>query len=292
MSVVSKLTFIPFIPRYTDSDAAPQTYHSDRDSFRGELRGGLNTRFAAGIAGMGLPYSKEKYARIVVWCLGLLLDGWPAHIPFMNLSDIKGAIATLHGTLRFIPAPPDIRQRALQDPEGVLPHVMAAAKLLPLPLAIPVLKFSQSRFRDLTSSHGSPASTRAHLPVPDAAEELVLDPDSLEPILTAPLSPSSLGQPRERRQRCDVNKARHRPVSNPDGKPMRARKVGALTSNFVLDQPARPTTAAHKVLKPLDRLGGYVAPGRDDGEADEIESFSDSEDESERRNWAKRRRYS
>ncbi|KAM5535090.1 hypothetical protein V8D89_011176 [Ganoderma adspersum] len=262
MSVVSKLTFIHFIPRYTDSDAAPQTYHSDRDSFRGELRGGLNTRFAAGIAGMGLPYSKEK----------------------------------------FIPAPPDIRQRALQDPEGVLPHVMAAAKLLPLPLAIPVLKFSQSRFRDLTSSHGSPASTRAHLPVPDAAEELVLDPDSLEPILTAPLSPSSLGQPRERRQRRDVNKARHRPVSNPDGKPMRARKVGALTSNFVLDQPARPTTAAHKVLKPLselrlpvivsDRLGGYVAPGRDDGEADEIESFSDSEDESERRNWAKRRRYS
>ena len=45
MSVVSKLTFIPFTPHYTDNDAAPQTYHSDRDSFRGELRGGLNTNF-------------------------------------------------------------------------------------------------------------------------------------------------------------------------------------------------------------------------------------------------------
>ncbi|KAM5530059.1 hypothetical protein V8D89_008790 [Ganoderma adspersum] len=269
---------------------------------------------------MGLPYSKEKYARIVVWCLGLLLDGWPAHIPFTNLSDIKGGIAPLRllrdllrdRTLKFIPAPHDVQQRALHDPDSVLPHVMAAAKLPPLPRTIPILKFSESRFRNLVASRGhvapltrqQPASTPAHVLVPTstAAEQRVLHPDTLEPILTAPLGPGSSRQTRQRRQRCDVNKARHRPVSNPEGKPIRARKVGALTSNFVLDQPQGPgpSTAPRKVMKPLsehrlpvmvnDHLGGYVTLGRDDGEVDEIESFSDSEGESERRIRAKRQR--
>ena len=45
MSVVSKLTFIPFTPPSTDSDSAIQTYHSLRDMFRGELRGGIDTMF-------------------------------------------------------------------------------------------------------------------------------------------------------------------------------------------------------------------------------------------------------
>ncbi|KAM5530351.1 hypothetical protein V8D89_015992 [Ganoderma adspersum] len=320
MSVVSKLTFIPFTPHYTDNDAGPQTYQSNRDSFRGELRGGLNTKFAlaAGIAQMCLPYSKERYARIVVWCLGLLLDGWPAHIPFMNLSDIKGGIAPLRllrdllrdGTLKFIPVPPDVRQRALHDPDSVLPHVMATAKLPPLPRTLPVLKVSESRFHDLIAPRArisrlalrQSVSTCMQIPVPSLAQEHVLDPNTLEPILTAPLGPSSSSQPRERRQRCDINKARHRPISNPEGKPMRARKIGALTSNFVLDRPTRPAPTQGRVLKPLselrlpvmvdDRLGGYVAPGRDNGDVDEIESFSDSEDESERRNRAKRRRFS
>ena len=270
---------------------------------------------------MCLPYSKERYARIVVWCLGLLLDGWPAHIPFMNLSEIKGGIAPLRllrdllreGTLKFVPAPPDVRQRALHDPESVLPHVLAAAKFPPLSRTIPVLKFSESRFRDLTASCGRvqpleyrhPVSTRAHTPVfvPAPAEERILHPHTLEPVLTAPLGPSSSSQPCERRQRCDVNRARHRPVSNPEGKPMRARKIGALTSRFVLDTPTRPAAEPRKVLKLLselrlpvmvdDQLGGCVELARDDGESDEIESFSDSEDESgERGNRAKRRRCS
>ena len=269
---------------------------------------------------MRLPYSKEKYARIVVWCLGLLLDGWPAHIPFMNLSEIKGGTTPLRllrdllrdGTLKFVPAPPEIRQRALHDPESVLPHILAAAKFPPLPHTIPVLKFSESRFRDLTAPRGRvqplayryPVSTRTHTPVlaPAPAEERVLHPHTLEPVLTAPLGPSSSSQPRERRQRCDINRARHRPVSNPEGKPMRARKIGPLTSRFVLDTPTRPAAQPRKVLKPLselrlpvmvdDQLGGCVEMGRDEGESDEIEPFSDSEDESGRWNRVKRRRCS
>ncbi|KAM5533050.1 hypothetical protein V8D89_013268 [Ganoderma adspersum] len=300
MFVVSKLTFIPFTPHYTDSDTAPQTYHSDRDSFRGELRGGLNTNFAAGIARIRLLYSKEKYARIVVWCLCLLLDGWPAHIPFTNLSDIKRGIASLRlrrdllrdGTLKFIPTPPDVRQCALHNPESVPPHVMTAAKLPPLPPTIP----------PLVCQH--PVSTRTRTPVraPVQAEERVLHPHTLEPVLPVPLSLESSIQSRQRRQRCDLNKARHRPVSNPEGKPIRARKVGALTSNFVLDRPTRPAAAQGRVLKPLselqltvmvsDHLGGYVAVARDDAEVDGIEPFSDPEDESERRNRAKQPRCS
>ncbi len=95
----------------------------------------------------------------------MLLDGCPAHVPFTNLSNIKGGIASLRllrdllrdGKLKFIPAPPDIRQRALHDPESVLPHVMSAAKLPPLPLTITTLKFSESHFCDLMAPRGKVA---------------------------------------------------------------------------------------------------------------------------------------
>ncbi|KAI1783343.1 hypothetical protein LXA43DRAFT_850883, partial [Ganoderma leucocontextum] len=63
-----------------------------------------------GMLSVHMHYSKEKYARIVVWCLGVLLDGWPWYIPFTNLSDIMGGAASLRllrdlmrdGTLKFI----------------------------------------------------------------------------------------------------------------------------------------------------------------------------------------------
>ena len=81
---------------------------------------------------------------------------------------------------------------------------------------------------------------------------------------------------------------------------MRARKVGVLTSDCVLDRRARPSYAKGRVLKPLselrlpvmvsDHLGGYDLLGGDEAEADDIESFSDSDGEGERRNRAKRRR--
>ena len=45
MSVVSKLMFVPFTPYSTDTDTVPHVYQSNRDTFRGEVRGGLNTMF-------------------------------------------------------------------------------------------------------------------------------------------------------------------------------------------------------------------------------------------------------
>ncbi|KAI1786172.1 hypothetical protein LXA43DRAFT_871508, partial [Ganoderma leucocontextum] len=63
-----------------------------------------------GIPDLSMHYSEEKYARIVVWCLGVMLDGWPWYLPFANLSSIKGGAAPLRllrdllrdGTLKFV----------------------------------------------------------------------------------------------------------------------------------------------------------------------------------------------
>ncbi len=270
-----------------------------------------------------MHYSNEKYARLLVWCLGIILDGWPWYIPFANLSDIKGGARTLRvltdllhdSTLKFIPAPPDVRQRALHDPESVLPHVMSAAKLPPLRLTLQPLKYSPERFRDLASHCGFtippsrrlPASAQTSLHAPAEkhvlhapAEEHVLHPDNLEPVLLLPIDPDSSRPHRERRQRTDINRARHRPVSNPEGKPLRARKVGALTSHFALDRPSVASTSRHRTMKPLsehrmpvlvsDDLGAYITVGRGESEVEDIESFSDSEDESVGQHQAKRRR--
>lgn len=249
---------------------------------------------------MSMCYTAEEYARIIVWCLGWILDGWPYHIPFTNLSNIKGGVRPLRilwelwqdGTLRFVRAPHDVRERALHDPESVLPHVMAAAALPPLPRMLSPPKFTLSRFQDLL-----PRSARVALPAPRTrtmsappvrsqaplvAEELVLHPNNLEPILSMPLGPGSARPPHERRQRCDVNKARHRPT----GKKSHSRKVGPLTSRYVLDIPSAPSTSSkRKAIKPLsehrlplmvdESLGDYVGGRCEEAEIEDIESFSD-----------------
>ncbi|KAM5536720.1 hypothetical protein V8D89_009650 [Ganoderma adspersum] len=306
MPAASKLTFVPFTPR--DIGLLRNVYRSERDILRGDLRGAIRAMLVlvTGIFSVQMCYTAEEYARFIVWCLGWLLDGWPPDIPFANLSDIKGGIRTLRilrdlhqaGKLKFIRAPPDVRARALHDPESVLPHVMAAAALPPLPLTLHPLRFDISRFQDLLprpqlaapSSSSSPSHTKptpkreqAHPRAP--AHELVLHPDNLEPILAMPLGPDA---PRyhERRQRCDFNKARLRPVS---GRKPYARKVGVLTSSYALDAPGRAgvQSAGGKALKPLselplplmvdDHLGGYVAVRGEDSEPEEIESYSDAD---------------
>ncbi|KAM5533250.1 hypothetical protein V8D89_013115 [Ganoderma adspersum] len=319
MPAASKLTFVPFTPR---DIGLPRTVHrSERDILRGDLRGAIRTMLvlATGILSIQMCYTAEEYARFIVWCLGWLLDGWPYNIPFANLSDIKGGVRPLRilrdlhraGTLKFVRAPPDVRQRALHDPDSVLPHVIAAAALPPppRPLTLRPPKFDLSRFQDLlprtqpaapsfsssstsssSSTHANPVPERAH-PRP-SAHELVLHPDNLEPVLARPLGPDAPGH-HDRRQRCDFNKARLRPVS---GRKPYAPKVGVLTSSYVLDTPARTSvqSAGGKVLKPLselrlplmvdDHLGEYFAVRGEAEEAEEIESYSDVDVEA----WAQR----
>ncbi len=247
---------------------------------------------------MTMCYTAEEYARIIVWCLGWILDGWPYHIPFTNLSNIKGGVRPLrilwdlwqNGTLKFVRAPHDVRERALHDPESVLPHVIATAALPPLARTLSPLKFTLSRFQDLLPRSArvaprpctKPASVSTVRSQP-RAEELVLHPDNLEPILSMPLDPDSARPPHERRQHCDINKARPRP----SGKKSRSRKVGPLTSRYVLDTPSTPSakSARGKVMKPLsehrlplmvdDFIGDYVGARREEAEIEDIESYSD-----------------
>ncbi|PIL32962.1 hypothetical protein GSI_05080 [Ganoderma sinense ZZ0214-1] len=195
---------------------------------------------------MGLHHSKERYTRIAVRCLGLL-DSWLAHIPFMNLSDIKGDVATLrllrkffrNSTLRCISVAPEVHQRTLHDPESILPHVMAAAKLPPLPLTIPVLKLPESRFHDLISppkhsrlSHTNSRSlgTHTHLLglIPAPAEEHVFLPAT---------------HPRHASAVSAATSTRHAAAHlQPRRQAHASTEIGALTSNFVLDRPTCPNT--------------------------------------------------
>ncbi|EJF56045.1 hypothetical protein DICSQDRAFT_72297, partial [Dichomitus squalens LYAD-421 SS1] len=70
----------------------------------------LSAAAITGISDMCMCYSAEEYARVIIWCLGWALDGWPWHIPFTNLSNIKGGVRPLRllkdlwlsGTLRFV----------------------------------------------------------------------------------------------------------------------------------------------------------------------------------------------
>nr|VWO94674.1 Mitogen-activated protein kinase (EC [Ganoderma boninense] len=279
MSVVSKLTIIPFPSHRTDGDITPPAYQSNRDLFRA---------VATGIAGMGVRDSKEKYTRLVVWCLRLLLDGWPAHIPFTNAALPRFASCwTSYATACSRSSlQPRMSGSALTMTRRASGRTsLQPQRSLPLPLTMPVLQFSTSRLHDLVAPRGQapplmrrhPVSPPARLPapIPDAAEEHVHHPDTLEPVPTAPPDPESSCHPRERRQRRDVKAAHYCPVSNP----MRARTVGVLTSDFVLGRPAHANHGQGMVLKPLlelrrqmvvsDHLGGYgTVEGTQDAETD------------------------
>ncbi|KAI0323222.1 hypothetical protein GY45DRAFT_1216929, partial [Cubamyces sp. BRFM 1775] len=75
-----------------------------------------------GIPGVHLWYTPNKYARLVVLKHKWKLVNWPAHIPFDDISQIKGGNRVLQtllelwrsGTLRFEPA----TERDLLDAEG------------------------------------------------------------------------------------------------------------------------------------------------------------------------------
>ncbi|KAI0323583.1 hypothetical protein GY45DRAFT_1213111, partial [Cubamyces sp. BRFM 1775] len=72
-----------------------------------------------GIPGVHLWYTPGKYARLVVLKHKYKLVNWPAHIPFVDLSRIRGGTRPLEtlldlwrsNTLRFEPA----TERNLQD---------------------------------------------------------------------------------------------------------------------------------------------------------------------------------
>ncbi|PIL37733.1 hypothetical protein GSI_01427 [Ganoderma sinense ZZ0214-1] len=164
------------------------------------------------------------------------VNGWPAHVPLTNLSDIKGSITPLRlltdllhdGMLKLVPAPPDVRRRALHYPESILRSGASSS---------PNRAFATSSLHTSTSHlwhTDSGLDLRTHIFLPPPRQRNACS-------TCTPLSPSSLHpfdrSPGLNRVPCDC------PVSNPEEKPMLAQKVRALTSNFVLDRPARQTAS-------------------------------------------------
>ncbi|KAI0323614.1 hypothetical protein GY45DRAFT_1264308, partial [Cubamyces sp. BRFM 1775] len=87
------------------------------------------TEELTGIPGVHLWYTPVKYARLVVLKHKHKLVNWPAHIPFDDISRIKGGNRVLQtlldlwkaGTLRFEPATRRDLRDARADPVRVHP---------------------------------------------------------------------------------------------------------------------------------------------------------------------------
>ena len=115
-----------------------------------------------------LWWTAEKFGRLVVWELGYKWAGWPADIPFRNLSHIPGGAQPLmqlralwkSGELKLVPASRDERTRALHDPESVMPNVSLDAQPC---RSYDVIKRHNAHLRELAHqfSHTEQAQPRA-----------------------------------------------------------------------------------------------------------------------------------
>ncbi|KAJ8457279.1 hypothetical protein ONZ51_g11631 [Trametes cubensis] len=105
----------------------------ERERMRGQIRRMLNDKLRQLT---GSPYACMywkcgRYATLVVARYGYKLVGWPSHVPFCNLSDMRNGKkplvsirdAWIRGDLRFELATPEDIQNALAAPETVQPRV-------------------------------------------------------------------------------------------------------------------------------------------------------------------------
>ncbi|RDX39716.1 hypothetical protein OH76DRAFT_552592, partial [Lentinus brumalis] len=233
-----------------------------------------------GVSNAALWWTAERFGRLVVWKLGYTWAGWPADIPFHNLSRVPEGAPTLKrlrelwdtGKLRLVPATEAERARALHDPESVLPNAANARRPEPA-RSFAVYRKKAALFHELASKI-PPSPTPARPPSP--AVERVLHPLSeLKTIFVRPLDESSTShtEPRTRRQRSDINHPRARPVTKTRPKHPKRGPHTALT--FV----GAASEWQGRYVFSDDRLDEYVAVDEDEGgedeAAEEIESADD-----------------
>ncbi|KAI9069708.1 hypothetical protein FKP32DRAFT_1671149 [Trametes sanguinea] len=211
-----------------------------RDQLRAALRGAIDGELESltSLLGAHMSWTRKGYVKLVVLRYGYILYGWPLDIPFMNLSLLPGGIAPLQrlydlwtrGILRFELASPEMLARAAADPLSVPPWDPSS--------------------RAAGSGGVVPAEGVVVSP-------LALHPGTLNVLGTHPTStqPSTLAATqgkRARRQRRDLKKARSRPVTNPEGRPLRRPKCGVKSATCVLDGDG--TGAFWAVDDPLGEL--------------------------------------
>ncbi|CDO72254.1 hypothetical protein BN946_scf184970.g106 [Trametes cinnabarina] len=145
---------------------------------------------------------------------------WPRDIPFMNLSDLRGGVRILYrlralweaGSIRLEPATAEDLANAARDPRSVHPN--------------PRLLSERP-----TPSEGVVVAPLAFRPAGTELGFLGVHPTSTQRAAVVPI----LGK-RPRRQRADIKRARRRPVTNPNDLPLRRRKKGVTSTEYVLDE--------------------------------------------------------
>ncbi len=211
-----------------------------------------------------------------MWKLGYTWAGWPAHIPFDNLSYIPGGDRPLEelkqlwksGELRLVRATEQERERALYDPESVIPNARPEPAATPRSFAVYRRAAAQLRELSRELSREIPPPP----PRPQPVERVLHPLSDLRSVSVLPLDDSSTAAKPSRRQRSDINLPRARPVTN--RKPKHPKRGPHTALTFV----GAASGFQSRYVFSDDRLEQHLAvDDHEEAEVEEIESADDSD---------------
>ncbi|EIW59424.1 uncharacterized protein TRAVEDRAFT_46732 [Trametes versicolor FP-101664 SS1] len=209
----------PFVPHVQAHGRRPvSAWDNVKDDMRACLDDGID-RLSHG-AQTRMRYAPSYYASDIVIKGGHKIVGWPADVPFTDLSNVRGGVTMLYELrrrwclpdghpekLRFEPASREDQANAARDPESV--H--------PTPQHLPELKAQAAgRRRGATTVHVD-----------------TYRPDNME--YTGRQATSTVPEPKERRQqRLDTKKRRARASDSSTRVRKRRRREGIKSRGYVL----------------------------------------------------------
>ncbi|KAI1791408.1 hypothetical protein LXA43DRAFT_1094557 [Ganoderma leucocontextum] len=274
------------------NDDAPWKTHSfERDRLRSEIRTRMDRKLVelTGIADAYMHWTEAGFLDRVVFEYHCGVQHWPRRWPFKNLSSLKGGCeplreirdALVSGSLRIVRLTDEQLAEARANPESFLPN--------------PTLRSEPDESPRAETYHVIPLVLHPHDLSP------ISHPRSSEPPSEAEAGPSSVASPlirivagpesAPRRQRRDIKKRRRRPVTNPEDRPPRRRRLGVQTPEYVYDPvPAPAPTEADEEEEeeediysmPLgsapsdDYVECFTEPGTQSEAESEIESATES----------------
>lgn len=231
-----------------------------------------------------MSYAPSRYAREIVSKTGYKIAGWPAHVPFTDLSGIGGGVRTLDDLLarwdlpdgnprklHFVPASREERENAERDPDSV--H--------PTPHYLPMLR----RRAAAAKKRAADAKVTSVVYHPEDMEYVGHETTS-----TAPPEPKAPG---ERLQREDVKKRRARKSDTETRVRPRREKPGVKSMPFVLPGVDKTTggggdgraakrrrlneLAVVDAITKFDLSADFGGTRTNPADSDKIQSTSDSE---------------
>ncbi|KAI0652801.1 hypothetical protein C8Q70DRAFT_885434, partial [Cubamyces menziesii] len=184
-----------------------------------------------GVPGVHLWYSPKRYARLIVLKHKHKLVGWPAHVPYEDISKIKGGNEVLETlldlwrtqTLRFERATERDLWYAKVDPARVHPN----------PTALRETRGEGCRRGARTGIEGDDSGSLV-------VRSLVFHPTTMEPLgyhytSTQPSVAAGLFGGRPREQRSDVKKPRYRTAEDAQRRGSRRPREGVKSARYVLE---------------------------------------------------------